>query len=200
MEFLISRTFMKTDLQLQQDVITELKWQPSVNAADIGVGVHQGVVTLSGHVTNYAEKFAAEQATQRIAGVKALTINIDVTLLGLGARTDIDMARSAEDALRWVTRMPKDSTKIMVENDWITLSGKVEWDYQRRHAVDTVRHLSGVKGVRDLVLIKTQSHSNEIKRSNWILRRRSSATMTPKMRIYRSPFKTLNPRRARFSI
>jgi osmotically-inducible protein OsmY len=154
---------MKTDLHLQQDVITELKWQPSVNAADIGVEVHDGVVTLSGHVANYAEKVAAQQATQRVAGVKALTVDIDVTLLGWGARTDIDIARSAEDALRWVTYLPKDAVKIMVENGWITLSGEVEWDYQRRNAVDTVRHLAGVKGVSDLVGIKTQSHSHEIK-------------------------------------
>lgn len=154
---------MKTDIQLQQDVIKELKWQPSVNAANIGVEVHQGVVTLSGHVANYAEKVAAEQATQRVAGVKALTINIEVTLSGWGERTDIDIARSAEDALRWVTYMPKESVKVMVEKGWITLTGEVEWDYQRRHAAETVRHLAGVKGVSDQVRIKTQSRSSEIK-------------------------------------
>jgi osmotically-inducible protein OsmY len=154
---------MKTDMQLQQDVITELKWQPAVNAANIGVEVHQGVVTLSGHVTNYAEKVSAERATQRVAGVKALTINIEVTLSGWGERTDIDIARSAEDTLRWVTYMPQDSVKVMVENGWITLTGEVEWDFQRRNAVDTVRNLSGVKGVSDLVRIKTQARSNAIK-------------------------------------
>lgn len=154
---------MKTDIQLQKDVITELNWQPSVNAANIGVEVHQGVVTLSGHVANFAEKVAAEQTAQRVAGVKALTINIEVTLSGWGERTDIDIARSAEDALRWVTYMPKESVKVMVENGWITLSGEVEWDYQRRHAAETVRHLVGVTGVSDIVRIKTQSRSNEIK-------------------------------------
>jgi osmotically-inducible protein OsmY len=154
---------MKTDLQLQEDVIKELKWQPSVNAANIGVEVHQGVVTLSGNVASNAEKVAAEQAAQRIAGVKALTINIDVTLFGWGARSDIDIVRSAEDALRWVTYMPKESVKVTVESGWITLSGEVQWDYQRRNAVDTVRHLSGVKGVSDLVRLKTESRSNEIK-------------------------------------
>jgi osmotically-inducible protein OsmY len=121
------------------------------------------VVTLSGHVANYAEKVAAEQATQRVAGVKALTINIEVTLSGWGERTDIDIARSAEDALRWVTYMPKESVKVMVEKGWVTLTGEVEWDYQRRHAAETVRHLAGVKGVSDQVRIKTQSRSSEIK-------------------------------------
>ncbi len=154
---------MKTDLQLQKDVITELNWQPSVNAANIGVEVHQGVVTLSGNVASYAEKVAAEQTTQRVAGVKALTINVDVTLSGWSERTDVDIARSAEDALRWVTYMPKESVKVMVESGWITLSGEVEWDYQRRHATETVRHLEGVKGVSDLIRIKTQSRTDEIK-------------------------------------
>jgi osmotically-inducible protein OsmY len=154
---------MKTDLQLQKDVITELNWQPSVNAANIGVEVHQGVVTLSGNVASYAEKVAAEQTAQRVAGVKALTINVDVTLSGWSERTDVDIARSAEDALRWVTYMPKESVKVMVESGWITLSGEVEWDYQRRHATETVRHLEGVKGVSDLIRIKTQSRTDEIK-------------------------------------
>jgi osmotically-inducible protein OsmY len=148
---------------LQKDVITELNWQPSVNAANIGVEVHQGVVTLSGNVASYAEKVAAEQTAQRVAGVKALTINVDVTLSGWSERTDVDIARSAEDALRWVTYMPKESVKVMVESGWITLSGEVEWDYQRRHATETVRHLEGVKGVSDLIRIKTQSRTDEIK-------------------------------------
>lgn len=154
---------MKSDLQLQEDVIKELKWQPSVNAANIGVEVHQGVVTLSGNVASYAEKVAAERAVQRIVGVKALTIDIDVTLFGEGRRSDIDIARSAEEALRWVTYMPKESVKVMVESGWITLSGEVQWDYQRRNAVDSVRQLSGVKGVSDIVRLKSESRSNDIK-------------------------------------
>jgi osmotically-inducible protein OsmY len=154
---------MKSDLQLQEDVIKELKWQPSVNAANIGVEVHEGVVTLSGNVASYAEKVAAERATQRIVGVKALTIDIHVILFGEGRRSDIDIARSAEEALRWVTYMPKESVKVMVESGWITLSGEVQWDYQRRNAVDCVRHLSGVKGVSDIVRLKSESRSNDIK-------------------------------------
>ena len=155
---------MKTDMQLQQDVMTELKWEPSTNATDILVEVQQGVVSLSGHVTNYAEKVAAEHATQRVAGVRAMTINIDVTLAGGDARADIDIARTAEETLRWVTYMPKDSVKVIVENGWITLSGKLDWDYQRRNAVESVRHLCGVKGVSDLLAIKAKSQqSTEIR-------------------------------------
>lgn len=154
---------MKTDSQVQQDVITELKWEPSVNAANIGVEVHDGVVTLAGHVTNYAEKLAAEHAAQRVGGVKALTVEIDVTLTGWGARSDIDIARSAENALQWVTYLPKDSIKVMVEKGWITLSGSVEWDYQRQNITSAVRYLTGVKGITDLLVIKPTSSSNAIK-------------------------------------
>ncbi len=156
---------MKTDLELQQDVIEELQRESSVNAADLGVEVHQGVVTLSGHVVNFAEKIAAERATQRVAGVKALTIRIEIMPASCGGPNDIDIARSAQDALRGVTYMPKDSVKVMVENGWITLSGEVEGDYQRRNAVDTVSHLAGVKGVSDIVRLRTQPHSDEVKRN-----------------------------------
>lgn len=94
---------MKTNSQLQNDVISELKWDPAVNAADIGVEGQDGIVTLSGQVTNYAEKLAAERAAQRVSGVKALTVDVKVTLFGWGEHTDIDIARSAETALQWVT-------------------------------------------------------------------------------------------------
>ncbi len=115
---------MKTDMQLKQDVIAELGWEPSVNAAQIGVEVSDGVVTLAGHVGSYAEKVDAERAAQRVAGVKALAIEMDVTLPAWSKRTDADIARSAENALQWTTYLPKpDSVKVMVESGWITLSG-----------------------------------------------------------------------------
>jgi osmotically-inducible protein OsmY len=154
---------MKTDAQVQQDVITELKWDPEVNAANIGVEAHDGVVTIAGHVTSYAEKLAAEAAAQRVPGVKALTVEIDVTLTGWGPRTDIDVARSAENALQWVTFLPKDALKVMVEKGWITLSGTLEWDYQRQNAVAAVRFLTGVKGITDKILIKPKAASADIK-------------------------------------
>jgi osmotically-inducible protein OsmY len=145
---------MKTDAQVQQDVIAELKWEPSINAAQIGVEVKDGIVTLTGHVSSYAEKWNAERATQRVSGVKALAIEMDVQLAGSSRRNDTDIARSAENALQWMTYFPKDRVKVMVEKGWITLSGDVDWEYQRRAAVDGVRHLMGVMGVSDNIAIK----------------------------------------------
>src|ERR1700722_10225292 len=122
---------MKTDMQLKQDVNAELNWEPSVNATEIGVEVKDGIVTLAGHVSSYAEKMGAERAAQRVAGVKALAVEIDIKLPGVSKRTDTDIARSAESVLHWTSYLPKDAIKIKVESSWVTLTGEVTWDYQR---------------------------------------------------------------------
>ena len=145
---------MKTDKQIQLDVLAELKWEPSVNATHIGVEVIDGVVTLAGHVDSFAEKWDAERAAQRVHGVKALAIELDVKLAGSSERTDADIARSAENVLQWMTYLPKDAVKVMVENGWITLTGEVEWGYQRQSAASAVRYLMGVKGVSDQIAAK----------------------------------------------
>jgi osmotically-inducible protein OsmY len=155
---------MKTDKQVQQDVIAELGWEPSVNAAHIGVEVSNGVVTLAGHVSSYTEKFNAERAAQRVAGVKALAVEMDVKFAGSTAkRTDADIAQSVESVLQWATYFPSDSIKVKVEGGWITLSGDVEWDYQRQTATDSVRHLAGVTGVSNLIAIKPSVSSTLVK-------------------------------------
>ena len=154
---------MKTDSQLQQDVIAELKWEPSVNAAQIGVEVKDGIVTLAGHVDSYAEKWDAERAAQRVSGVKALAIDMDVKLAGSSKRNDTDLARSAENALQWMTYLPKDSVKVMVEDGWITLSGEVDWEYQRQSAAGAVRYLMGVKGVSQNIAIKPKVSLSAVK-------------------------------------
>ncbi|MEO7336833.1 MAG: BON domain-containing protein [Caldimonas sp.] len=145
---------MKTDAQVQQDVLAELKWEPSVNAARIGVEVKDGIVTLAGHVDSYAEKWEAERASQRVSGVRALATEIDVALPGSSKRDDADIARSAESALQWTTFLPKDTVRIMVEGGWVTLSGEVNWEYQRQSASAAVRYLMGVTGVSDQIAIK----------------------------------------------
>jgi len=139
---------MKTDTQLKQDVVAELDWEPSVNAAQIGVEVKGGIVTLDGNVNSYTEKLSAERAVQRVSGVKALTIDMHVKLFGSSKRDDGDIARSAQHALQWTTYVSRDAVKIMVEGGQVTLSGEVDWDWQRRGAVDAVRHLIGVVDVR----------------------------------------------------
>jgi osmotically-inducible protein OsmY len=145
---------MKNDIQLQQDVLAELKWEPSVNAAQIRVEVKDGVVTLAGHVNSYAEKCDAEQAAQRVSGVKALAVEMDVTLNGSSRRNDADIARSGENVLQWTSQVPRDSIRVIVESGWITLIGEAEWEYQRRAAITAVRNLMGVKGVSDRIDIK----------------------------------------------
>jgi osmotically-inducible protein OsmY len=154
---------MKTDAALQLDVIAELKWEPSVNAANVGVEVKDGVVTLAGHVNTYAEKWDAERAAQRVVGVKAIAVEMDVRLSGSDIRSDADIARSASNVLEWATSVPKDSVQVKVEGGWITLSGEVAWEYQRQSAADSVRYLMGVTGISDQILITPQASSDAVR-------------------------------------
>jgi osmotically-inducible protein OsmY len=145
---------MKTDSQLQQDVMAELKWEPAVHAAQIGVEVKDGVVTLAGEVSSYGEKWNAECAAQRVSGVQALAVELEVKLSEFGKRTDADIARAAETALSWSTSIPANTVKVMIEAGWLTLSGDVEWQYQRKNAFDSVRFIMGVTGVSNQIGIK----------------------------------------------
>lgn len=154
---------MKTDSQVQQDVLAELMWEPSVNAADIGVEVNDGIVTLAGRVGSYAEKWDAERAVKRVSGVKALAIEMDVTLPGSSKRNDVDIARAAKNVLEWMTYSPKEHIKIIVEGGHVTLSGEVECEYQRRAVKNGVRQLMGVMGINDLITIKPQISTNAVK-------------------------------------
>jgi len=138
---------MKTDFQLQHDVLAELVWEPSVNAARIGVEVKDGVVTLAGHVDHYSEKKNAVRAAQRVSGVVALAIEIEVRLPGPSQRDDADISRAAATVLSLMAKLPKDQITVMVEGGWITLSGNVEWEYQRVMAEECVHHLMGVCGL-----------------------------------------------------
>ena len=118
-----------TDTQLQRDVLDELKWEPSVDAAHIGVSVKDGIVTLSGHVSSYAEKYAAERAAKRVYGVKAVANELDVKLPGSSRRTDEDIAAAAVSALRSNLAVPADKIKVTVSKGWVKLEGEVEWQY-----------------------------------------------------------------------
>jgi len=142
---------MKNNLQLQQDVTAELACDPAVEASHIGVVVEQGVVTLTGHVCSFVDKWHAERAAQRVHGMKALVIELDVQLPALHQRDDQDIARSAKNALDC---MPVDIYKavhILVENGWITLSGNLQWRYQKLSAEEAVRHVTGVRGISNQI-------------------------------------------------
>ena len=145
---------MKTDSELQRDVMTELKWEPTIHAAEIGVAVKDGVVTLSGDVDTYSMKWAAERAVKRVSGVKGVAEEIKVSLPDPYKRTDEDIARSATNVLEWNFWVPGDRVKVMVQDGWITLSGEVNWWYQKERAEDAVRHMIGVSGVTNRITIK----------------------------------------------
>ena len=145
---------MNTDAELQKHVMDELKWEPTIHAAEIGVAVKDGVVTLSGTVDSYGKKWAADRAAKRVYGVKAVTDEIKVTLARSYKRADKDIAQSATNVLDWNLWVPRERVKVMVGNGWITLSGDVDWYYQKKHAEDAVRHLQGVLGVINSITIK----------------------------------------------
>jgi osmotically-inducible protein OsmY len=167
---------MKTDSQLQQDVMAELKWEPAVHAEQIGVEVKNGVVTLAGEVSSYTEKVNAERAAQRVNGVKALAVEMKIKLSQFGERTDADIAASAKNILGWTSTLPADAVKVRVEGSWLTLSGDVEWQYQRQDAAESVRHLSGVTGVSNEIAIKPSLSAAVVKSDiEAALKRRAAA-------------------------
>ncbi len=154
---------MKTDRELQQDVIAELNWDPSVEAARLGVEVHDGVVTLAGHVPNYAQKWRAEEAVQRVEGVKGLIPELKVEIPGIDKRPDEEIVKAARHALTWNASIPSENIRVMAENGWVTLSGDVEWDYQKRAAENAVRDLIGIKGVVNLIELNPGIEPKDIK-------------------------------------
>jgi osmotically-inducible protein OsmY len=150
-------------VELQREVLEELKWEPSVNAAHIGVSAKDGVVTLSGHVPSYAEKYAAERAAKRVYGVKAVANELDVKLPGGSRRTDEDIAAAAVNALKSNFAVPADRIKVTVSKGWVKLEGEVEWQYQRTVAENAVRYLAGVTGVSNLITVKPRVSPVDIK-------------------------------------
>ena len=155
---------MKTDAQLKKDVLDELSWDPAINATEVGVVVKDGVVTLTGNLATYAEKYAAERAAQRVSGVKAVAVDLQVRLSPSYARSDSDVAAAAQRALDWNVVVPKQTIQTKVEKGWVTLSGEVEWDYQRKAAERAVRDLFGVVGVTDLIKVKPQLLTADIEK------------------------------------
>ena len=142
-----------SDTQLRKDILDELDYEPSVKATNIGVAVENDVVTLTGHVSSYAEKIAAEQAVRRVKGVRAIAQEIEVRFPSDKKTGDDEIAKRALDILRW-SLVPSDAVKLTVQNGLIRLSGEVEWQYQKRSAEDTVRKLSGIVGVINDIKIK----------------------------------------------
>jgi osmotically-inducible protein OsmY len=154
---------MKSDRELQINVLDELRWEPGVDATDIGATVKDGVVTLGGTVDSFAEKWAAERAVKRLPGVKALAVELEVKLPGSSERTDADIAEVAVTALKWDVLVPHDRIKVTVETGRITLEGEVDWQFQRSAAEGAILHLTGVKGVTNQITIKPKVAPTEVK-------------------------------------
>jgi osmotically-inducible protein OsmY len=154
---------MISEHQLRQDVLDELDFEPSVNAAHIGVGVNAGVVTLTGFVSSYREKLAAERAARRVKGVKAIAEGIEVRLPSDKKTADDEIAGRAVDILKWRVGFPADRISIKVEKGIVTLTGDVDWQFQKTEAEAAVHHLSGVVGVVNLVWVRSTVHDSEVK-------------------------------------
>lgn len=146
---------LKSDRELQQDVLAELRWEPSLEAAHIGVAVTEGVVTLTGSVPSYLHKWAAERAAHRVSGVKVVVNELEVRPPGSEAeKTDEDIATAAVQALKWNVLVPSSKIKVIVNKGWLTLEGEVRWQFQREAAEDAVRTLDGVKGITNLIKVR----------------------------------------------
>jgi osmotically-inducible protein OsmY len=154
---------MNDDLQLRQDVIDELEFEPSINAAHIGVTANRGVVTLTGYVTSYAEKTAAERAARRVKGVRAIAEEIVVRLPSDTKRADDEIAARAVDILKWQVGVPADRIRVKVESGVVTLTGEVEWQFQKTEADHVVHKLSGVVNVINDIRVASTVHAFEVK-------------------------------------
>jgi osmotically-inducible protein OsmY len=153
---------MKTDMELQRDVLDEIAWEPSVAVPEIGVTVYDGIVTLTGSVEDLPAKWAAENAALRVSGVRAVVNDIEVKLSTDNRRSDQDIALAARTALEWNVVLPK-KLQAVVDDGWITLTGKVQWQFQKTAAEETVKQLTGVKGVINNIIVKPHASPSAIR-------------------------------------
>ncbi|HUZ88572.1 MAG TPA: BON domain-containing protein [Candidatus Acidoferrales bacterium] len=154
---------MRQDKDIQTEVMRELEWEPSVDAAAIGVAASDGAITLTGHVGSYAEKIAATKAARRVYGVRAVADELAVELPTENLHDDTDIAETISRLLEWNVTIPKRAVTAKVSNGFVTLDGKVDWEYQSIAATKLVRNLTGVRGVTNLVTVRPKVHDKEVK-------------------------------------
>jgi osmotically-inducible protein OsmY len=153
---------MKSDFQIQKDVMDELKWDPFISISEIGVSVKNGVVTLSGHVDTYSKKLAAEKAAKKVAGVKAVAEELTVGISPSYRKTDSEIAAAVISALKWHSAVQDEKIKITVEDGTVKLEGEVDWEYQRNNVKTAVENLTGVRSVIDLIMVKPRITPTDI--------------------------------------
>jgi osmotically-inducible protein OsmY len=155
---------MKSDSEIERDVKEELSWNPDLNADDIAISVKKGVVTLAGFTRSYTDKFEAEAAAKRVAGVVAVANDIEVRIPSVDERPDPEIARDAVAVIKSQLPISSEKIKVVVKNGWITLEGQAEWQYQRSTAENAVRRIKGIKGVSNMIQLKPHAQPSEIKK------------------------------------
>ncbi len=145
-----------SDTTLRQDILDELEFEPSIDAADIGVAVEDGIVTLTGHVPNYSQKATIEMLVGRIKGVKGIAEELEVRYRGTVGNSDDEIAKRAANSLQWNTVVPDDKVQVKVQKGWVTLTGTVDWNFEKLAAADAVRGLQGVTGITNNIGIKAR--------------------------------------------
>lgn len=154
---------MKTDSKIKDDIAAELAWDPSVDAGRVGIAVKEGIVTVSGTLPTYIQKWAVERAVRRVSGVRGIALDLEVSLSPGHKRNDSEIAEAAAQALRWNTIVPPDKVKVEVEDGWARLTGEVDWLYQARAAERAVEPLLGVRGVTNEIKVRTSANGQQIK-------------------------------------
>lgn len=144
---------MKTDVTIQKDVIDELRWDPRIQSREIGVATKDGVVTLSGTVGSYAEKWTAERAAERVGGVKAVASDLEVLLPAAHAQNDATLAHRLIEAFKWDVHVPQDKVKVLVRDGWVQLDGDVHWQYQKDATERAIRNITGVRGMTNMIKV-----------------------------------------------
>jgi osmotically-inducible protein OsmY len=159
----LKETHMRNDADIRQDVESELQWDPSIDDRRIGVAVNNGVVTLTGDLPHYSGRWAAEACAKRVIGVRAIANDIEIKIPASGTRTDTDIAEAAASALRWNVSLSGTEIKPVVDDGWVSLTGKVSWGYQRIAAENAMRNLMGVKGVINEITVKSTVKASDVK-------------------------------------
>lgn len=154
---------MKSDSDLQRDVLDELKWDPKVDSSQIGVTARDGVVTLSGFVPDYTQKIAAEKAARRVSGVKAIAEEIEVRFASDPKTSDAEIAGRIVDIFAWDVTVPNEKIKVKVERGWVTLTGSVDWQFERKAAEKIAGKISGVKGIVNLIDVRVRPSTFDIR-------------------------------------
>lgn len=174
---------MKSDKQLQQDVMEELRYEPSLDEKEIGINVHNGLVTLTGRVKTYGERLAAIAAVERVTQVRAIANELSVLPPKGMERSDVEIAEAAIRALDWCPSVPAERVKIRVEKGWLTLEGKLDWQYQKRAAEQAVHLLAGVRGVSNLIAVEPTLKATAVKAKITAAMQRSAVLHAQEIRV-----------------